>query len=121
VYQLSTVSPGAKSYAGVVDGECHWVVSRDMRVPAPPALIVGILANPPGRRTLAETTTVLKGERSVEGVGDRAVFDAQTHTLYVLQNGRPWYLQLTGTREGVAVRSILTVLGRALVQSPPAR
>lgn len=121
VNELSAVSPGAKSYAGLVDGECHWVNSRDMRVPAPPTLIVGILADPPGGQTLDETTTVLKGERSVDGVGDRAVFDARTRTLYVLQNGRLWYLQLTGTREGVAVRSIVTVLGRALVESAPAR
>ena len=55
-------------------------------------------------------------------IGDRAVFDGQTRTLYVLDNGRLWYLQLVGKPPTVAaVPAILTALGRALLQSQRTR
>jgi hypothetical protein len=108
--QLPDVAPvGAdQTFGGLTDGQCEWVAAR-------PELIIGILANPGGAAVLDQTTTVLKGERPVAGVGMRAVFDPQTRTLYVLENGRLWYLQLVGAGNGVAAPAILTTLGRALV------
>jgi hypothetical protein len=120
--RLPAVTPGGVvRYAAIVDGQCEWVSAGDKARPGPPALIVGILAGSSGGATLDETTTLLEGERSIDRVGDRAAFDPQTRTLYVLGNGRLWYLQLVGREPAVAASTILTALGRALVQSPRAR
>jgi hypothetical protein len=98
------------------DAQCQW-----LDVDGEPQLIVGTLESAHGGTALDETTAVLTGERSVGGVGERAVFDLQTRTLYTQENGRLWYLQLVGSAPGAAARAILTSLGRALVQTPSAR
>ena len=94
----------------LVDGQCQWVLTG-------PELIVGILAHPGGGPMLDQTATVIKGERSVAGVGDRAVLDPQTRTLYVVKNDRLWYLQLVGSAPSVEAPSILVTLGDELVQT----
>jgi hypothetical protein len=107
--KVATALPGV-NHVTLTDAQCQWIA-------AAPELIVGILTNPGGDAMLDQTATVLKGERTVAGVGDRAVFDPQTRTLYVVKNGRLWYLQLVGSAPGVTAPTILTVLGRALVQT----
>jgi hypothetical protein len=107
--EVRTVLPYVSPVA-LTDAQCQWVA-------ATPELIVGILANPGGGSMLDQTTAVLEGERSVAGVGDRAVFDPQTRALYVVKNERLWYLHLVGAAPGVAAPTILASLGRALVQT----
>jgi hypothetical protein len=121
--QLPDVAPagGDMTHLGLLYGHCEWLVPAPGPPPGIPELIVGILASRRGGTTLDETTMALKGERAIAGIGDRAVFDRETRTLYVLKNGRLWYLQLSGSAPSAAALQILTVLGRALVQSPPAR
>jgi hypothetical protein len=101
--------PGA-GHLVLTDGHCQWAG-------AAPELIIGILANPDGGAVLDQTNMVLKDERTVAGVGDRAAFDPETRALYLVRNGRLWYLQLVGSAPGVGASAILASLGRALAQT----
>jgi hypothetical protein len=110
--QLPDVAPhGAVTYEAISDGQCQW------RNALGPELIIGILAHPGGGGVLDQTAMVIKDERPITGVGDRALFDLETRTLYVLKSGRLWYLQLVGSAPGATAPRILATLGRALVVS----
>jgi hypothetical protein len=118
--QLPDVAPigGDVTNLGLIYGQCEWLKPAPGPPPGIPELIVGILASPSGGgATLDQTTTVLERERTIASIGDRAVFDRETRTLYVLKNGRLWYLQLVGSARSAAAPQILTVLGRALVET----
>jgi hypothetical protein len=108
----------------LVDGHCEWPGDPD-RPGGPggpgPDLIVGILASPGGGGVLDQTASILRGERSIAGVGDRAVYDPRTRTLYALAHGRLWYLQLVGSSPRADGPGILATLGRALVKTSAAR
>jgi hypothetical protein len=108
---------GDVTHLGLVDAQCEWG-DRGVAGTGPPELIVGILANPGGGTALDQTASVLEGEREVAAVGERAMLDPQTRTLYVLKHSRLWYLQLPGPRAGVAAPDVLIRLGRALMQTP---
>ena len=110
--QLPDIAPhGDVTYEAISDGQCQWT---HLLVPE---LIIGILAHPGGSNVLDQTAMVIKDERSMAGVGDRALFDLETRTLYVLKSGRLWYLQLVGPAPAAAAPKILATLGRALVVS----
>jgi hypothetical protein len=129
--KVGELIPEVASLEGVThlrltDGQCQWIGgSPTARTKRPSTvaveLIIGILANPGGDGTLDQTTSVLKGVRPVVGVGDRAVLDLQTRTLYVLERARLWYLQLIGPTPGVEGPAILAALGRVLLQTSAAR
>jgi hypothetical protein len=102
------------THLGLVDAQCEWVNRAGT---GPPQLIVGILANPGGGTALDQTASVLDGERSIAQVGDRALLDARTRTLYVLKHSRLWYLQLPDPQTAAAARTVLPRLGRALMQT----
>ena len=111
--QLPDVAPhGDVTYEAISDGQCQWLPAHGT-----PELIIGILAHPGGTNALDQTAMVIKDERSMAGVGDRALFDLETRTLYVLKSGRLWYLQLVGPAPAAAAPKILATLGRALVVS----
>jgi hypothetical protein len=109
----------------LVDGQCQWT-SRTGSSPGVPELIVTLFDRTGGGArtgadaTFDETTRGIDDERTVAGVGDRATFDPQTATLYVVKHDRLWYLQLIGRTRG-NVETSLTALGRALVQTPATR
>ena len=113
----SLANPTASSFLTLElnDAQCQWIDEGE------PRLIVGTLESAHGGTALDETASVLTNEQSIDDVGARAVFDLQTRTLYVQQNGRLWYLQLVNSAPGVAARSILTTLARVLVQTASAR
>jgi len=119
--QLPDIGPVGEdvTHLALIDGQCLWntPAGPSSRPPGAPELVVGIVAAPDGGITLDRTTMVLKGERPIAGVGDRAVFDRETRTLYVLENGRLWYLQLVGSAPGAAAQNILAVLARSLLET----
>lgn len=106
------------------DAQCQWLDVPSVAPPGvdgEPRLIVRTLESAHGGTALDETTAVLTGEQSIGDVGERAVFDVQTRTLYTQENGQLWYLQLVGSTPGAGARPILIALGRALVRTPSAR
>jgi hypothetical protein len=110
---------GATASFALVDGQCQWTSSSAASRGAP-ELIVMLLDRSGGGATFDETTRVIKDERTVAGVGERAAFDPQTATLYIVKADRLWYLQLIGSTSG-DVEANLTTLGRALMQTSVAR
>jgi hypothetical protein len=102
----------------LTDGQCEWIETPN-RAPTAragrPGLFIGLLATSDGGTTLEQTTTVLKRERAVTLVRARGVFDPETHTLYVLEHGRLWYLQRTGSSASRDLR-LLARLGSSLAQ-----
>jgi hypothetical protein len=104
----------------LVDAQCEWFRATGDGRPGPPEVIIGLLVSAGGGATLDQTVAILDHERSVENVGDRAVFDPQTHTLYVVTADRLWYLQLVGPQPADPLTGLVH-LGRALVRSAPAR
>jgi hypothetical protein len=108
---------GAELHAELVDGQCEWFGVTDSGAPGPPRVIIGLLVSTGGGGVLDQTTAVLKRERSVDGVGDRAVFAPQTRTLYLVDHDRLWYVQLVGTAPAASDPTSLVALGRAVVQS----
>ena len=99
----------------LVDAQCEW-----FRATGPPEVIIGLLVSAGGGTTLDQTVAVVDDERSVDNVGDRAVFDPQTRTLYVVAAGRLWYLQVVGPQPADPLNGLVR-LGRALVRLAPAR
>jgi len=112
-----TLLPDLRPFT-LVEGQCQWT-SRTASSPGVPALIVTLFDRTKGDATYDETTHGINDERTVAGVGDRAAFDPQTTTLYIVAHDRLWYLQLVGSRRG-NVEPDLTALGRALMQTPAA-
>jgi hypothetical protein len=103
---------------GFVDGQCQWL-SPSSATPDVTGFLVGIING--GGATFDETSTALTGTQSISGIGDRAMLDPETRTLYVVQNGRLWYLQLIGDEtSGAAVLLETTNLARALVRTAAA-
>jgi hypothetical protein len=100
----------------LTDGQCEWIELPSL-TPAGrarrPGLFVGLVATSDGGATLDRTTTVLTRERAIPLGRERGVFDPETHTLYVLEHGRLWYLQRTGSRTD-RVQRFLARLGSSL-------
>lgn len=122
--QLPKPAAGNFSTLELNDAQCQWLEVPSEAPPGvdgEPRLIVGTLESAHGGTALDETTSVLTNEKSVDDIGESAVFDLQTRTLYAQQNGRLWYLQLVNSAPGAAARPILTTLARALVKTPSAR
>jgi hypothetical protein len=104
----------------LIDAQCQWFRATGNGLQGPPEVIVGLLVSSGGGATLDQTLSVLRGDRPVPNVGDRAVFDPQTRTLYVVAAGRLWYVQFPGPQPTDTLNGLVR-LGRALVRSAPAR
>jgi hypothetical protein len=107
---------GAGGAARFVGRHCEWNGSRG------PALAVGMMADSGAASRLDEAVLFLDHERSIVGVGARAVYDPETAALYVVIGDRLWYVQLVGA--AAADRSalrILVALGRTLAGTPATR
>ena len=107
---------GAGSAARFVSRHCEWTDGTTT------PLIVGMLVTHGADADLDQTNTHLDHEESVPGIGTRADYDPDTHTLYVILSDRLWYLQLVGAAaKGANDKRTLIALARDLASSPAAR
>ena len=113
-------SAGSPLRFALIDAQCEWFRATGDGRSGPPEVIISLLVSANAGTTLDQTVAVLHHERSVPDVGDRAVFDPETRTLYVVGGGRLWYLQQPGPQPADP-QTGLAQLGRALVRLTPAR
>jgi hypothetical protein len=84
-----------------------------------PAVIVGMIEHTGASFTLDETRTFIDHERTISGVGQRAVYDTESHALYIIISNRLWYVQLVGSAAAnPSALPTLVSLGRALARTP---
>ena len=96
-----------------VGRHCQWSGSGG------PALAVGMMADSGASSSLDETVLFIDHDRSVSGVGARAVYDPETTALYVVIGDRLWYVQLVGAAASdPSALETLVALGRDLVGAP---
>jgi hypothetical protein len=108
---------GSGTAAMFDDGRCVW------NGPDGPAVIVGMIVETSGASfTLDETKVFTDDERTISGIGQRAVYDPQTHALYVSISNRLWYVQLVGGAAAApsALQNV-SAIGRALANTPGAQ
>jgi hypothetical protein len=92
------------------DAQCHWASASA----GAPQLVVGIVNG--GAYRFHETAKLLKDEQTVGHIGDGALYDPHSRALFVLWNGRLWYVQLVGDpATGDDARQVLTTIAKALV------
>jgi hypothetical protein len=108
-----TAGTGSPVFTG---RHCEWAGNSSI------PLIVGMIDRSGASFTLNETKVYLDGLRPVDGVGQRAEYDPQSHALYVIIGGRLWYVQLVG-KPGLdpAALGHLTMIARVIAGTPAAQ
>ncbi|HEX4493051.1 MAG TPA: hypothetical protein VH914_17730 [Acidimicrobiia bacterium] len=103
------------------DRQCQWNFGF-AGVPADVVseVVVGIVEGDGYR--LHETATLLDHERGVDGVGDEALYDPESRTLFATRRGRLWYVQLVGSWPArYSPQPVTTAIARALLQEAATR
>jgi hypothetical protein len=100
----------------ITDVQCHWTFDFPSGPKGgSPELVVGIVEG--GDYRFHETAKILHGERTVTGVGDEALYDPQSRTLFCIRDGRLWYVEMVGLWEPkYDPQPLTTALARALMR-----
>jgi hypothetical protein len=115
--RVAALVPGVGANAAVFTGRhCEWKDSEGT------AVIVGMIEQSGAAFTLDETRVYVDDEQTIPGIGRRAVYDPQTHALYVIIGNRLWYVQLVGAAadSSLALQNV-NAIGRALANTPGAQ
>jgi hypothetical protein len=99
----------------IVDAQCRWAFGFSGPASQEAQLLVGIVDD--GTYRFHETGDLLDHERTVAHVGDAALYDPDTRTVFALRNGCLWYVQVVGPWPArYAAQPVTTAITRALLR-----